>query len=81
MDIPEEKRLPNLHGQQLGEPLAGHCPRLGHPKFIYDYALCADTRELEQSLQQINASGWEIISVTEPRLCVFHVFFRRPTHG
>lgn len=54
---------------------------LGIPQMVYDYWLCEDIKELEKCLHQINESGWTLISVTEPKLCVFHVFFQRPAYG
>lgn len=47
------------------------------PQFLYDYALCEDFRELEKSLQAINESGYQLVSVTQNGW-MYTVFFRRP---
>jgi len=47
---------------------------------IYDYQLCADDRELQETLKEINQSGYVLISVTQNDW-TYTVFFWRPDDG
>ena len=48
-------------------------------KRFTDFELCADTKELEQTLQFIDKHGYTMVSATQDGTGVYTVLFRRPT--
>lgn len=47
-------------------------------KWFTDFELCADTKELAQTLQFIDKHGYTMVSATQDASGVYTVFFRRP---
>lgn len=61
---------------RLLDPAYGPTPKAAHD--VYDFQLCADVEELKRTIEYINASGLNLISVTQDFNGVYTVFFRRP---
>lgn len=51
-----------------------------NPKFLCDYERCDGEVALRKMIQQINNSGYTLISVAQ-REDTYTVFFRRPVNG
>ncbi|MGM9660760.1 MAG: hypothetical protein ACI3WQ_09185 [Faecousia sp.] len=47
-------------------------------KWFTDFELCADTKELAQTLQFIDKHGYTMVSATQDASGAYTVFFRRP---
>lgn len=49
--------------------------------FVYDFQLCADVKELTETLKYINHHGYDLTAVTQDATGVYTVFFKRRACG
>ena len=53
-------------------------PKNTAPVYFTDFELCADTKELGQTLTFIDNHGYSLVSATQDSSGTYTVFFRRP---
>lgn len=62
------------------DPIMYACAVTPPRKWFTDFELCADTKELAQTLQFIDKHGYTMVSATQDASGVYTVFFRRPAN-